>query len=134
MLRKQDGFTFIEIMVTLIILSVGLVAILKSFIISVDQMRHLTNRLYATTILDNQISSVERTLKVDNILPLSLEPIERISTGAKKVIFQPDIKISEIQDYVEIFQLDVHLTWMEGQKQRRLTRSAYLENFKKEGG
>jgi len=132
MFRRKNGFTFIEIMVTLIVLSVGLVAILKSFVISVDQMSHLTNRLYATTILDNHISFVERMLKVDNALPISLEPTEGISTGAKKIIFHPKIKISEIQDYVEIFQLEINLTWVEGQYQRHLTRSAYLENFREE--
>lgn len=128
--KNKRGFTFIEIMVTLIILSVGLVAILKSYIISVDQTRYLTNRLYATTIIDNQISLVEKMLRINNALPISLEPVEKTNIGAKKVTFRPEIKITAIPDYVEIFKLDIDLTWREGRYQRRLSRSAYLRNFK----
>ncbi len=128
--RNKKGFTFIEIMVTLIILSVGLVAILKSYIISVDQMRYLTNRIYATTIIDNQISLVERMLRINHTLPMALEPVEKINIGAKRVIFRPEIKITAIPDYVEIFKLDIDLTWVEGQYQRRLSRSAYLRHLK----
>ena len=130
MVKNKNGFTFIEIMVTLIILSVGLVSILKSYIISLDQMSHLTNRLYATTILDNQISLIERTLRIEKKFPVSLEPIERMNAGGKKVIFQPNIKISEIADYVEIFKLDIDISWIEGRYQRKLSRSAYLRNIK----
>ncbi|VAX35345.1 hypothetical protein MNBD_UNCLBAC01-28 [hydrothermal vent metagenome] len=125
---NKQGFTFIEIMVALIILSVGLVTILKAFVTSVDRMSHLTNRLYATTLLDNHIVSIQRTLRAHNTLPLSLED-ERMMTGAKETLFRPKLNISEIADFNEIFKLEVLLTWQEGHNLRQLSRSAYLVDF-----
>jgi len=129
MQRLRGGFTLIEILVTLIILSVGIVAIFKTYLISLDQINHLTYRLYATTILDNQISSIERMLRAYQALPLELTHEEEVNLGHKTIIFKQELNIGQVDEFLDVFQIEVTLTWMENNRPKQLSRSAYISNF-----
>lgn len=123
------GLTFVEVMVTLVILSSGITMVFKSFIVSLDQLRHLTNRLYATTILDNRIAYVERMLRAYKVLPMETDSAQKVDVGVKEVKFKSEMSISAVEEYVDIFRLDVSLQWQEGNKNLRMSRSAFISNF-----
>ena len=128
-LFSKRGFSFIEVMVTVVILSVGLVSIFQTFIISMDRMSHLTQRIYATHLLDNQIITIERRLRAYQVLPFDFNQVEHVDIGALTVDFVPKINVSAINDFVDVFQLDLTLEWKEGNKQLSLSRSAYISDF-----
>ena len=117
-------------MLTLVVLTTGLVVILKSFVISLDQMNHLTNRLYATVLLENKISSIERKLRAEKTLPFELNPVDTISIGRKNLEIEQAINIGSVEDFVDVFKLDVRVSWKEGARDLHLTRSAYLSDFR----
>ncbi len=127
--HNNKGFTFVEVMVALAILSFGIVMIFKVFFVSLDHMSHITSRLYASTLLDNRIEAVERHLRTFNAFPFDLEEKEAIDTGTKEMEFVRNMTLSEVEDYFDIFQLDLSLKWMEGEKEINLSRSAYISNF-----
>ena len=119
-------------MLSLAIFSAGIVAVLKTFDISITRIHHLTNRLYATTLLDNRIFEVNRTLRAYNALPFDLNHSVALDVGGKELTFKQDMRLGEVEDFSEIFQLDLAFTWMEGEQARRLSRSAYIGYFPKE--
>jgi prepilin-type N-terminal cleavage/methylation domain-containing protein len=125
----SPGFTFIEVMVTLIILTSGIAIIFKTFISSLDHMTHLRNRLYATTILDNRIQKLERVLRVYKTIPFDFENMDKVNVGEMNINFNPKMNIAQVEDYKDIFQLDLSLSWKEGQRPIRLTRSSYIMDF-----
>jgi len=126
---RKEGFTLIEILVTMTILSVGIVAIFKTYLISLDQINHLTYRLYATTILDNRISTTERMLRAFQALPIDLQHTEKVDLGHKTVNFEQELNISKVEDFLNVFEIDVTLKWMENDHQKQLSRSGYISNF-----
>ena len=113
-------------MVTLTILSVGITMIFRSYIISLERMSYLTSRLYATNILDNRISEIERSLKVYNSLPFDLSPKKSIDIGGKEIFFKQDMNISAVENFVDLFQLELGLTWDEKDREVNLSRTSYL--------
>ena len=123
------GLTFIEVMVTLIIFSVGIVGIFKTFIISLDQLNYLTDRLYASIILDNHITAIEHMLKVDRALPLETPASETLQMGSRKVVFEQELVLSAVEDFIDTFKLDLTLTWKEGTHQKHLSRSAFVNDL-----
>ena len=126
---KSDtkGFTFVEVMVALVILSVGIVAILKSFIVSLDQLSYLTNRFYATTLLDNRVAQMERTLIAYNTLSLDeLALTETVRVGSKKIDFKQQVTIEEVKNFPELFELNVTVSWKENNRDIKLARACYL--------
>ncbi len=127
---RNHGFTFIEVMVTLVILSVGIVAILKVFIVSLDQLSYLGNRVYATIALDNKIIKMSRGMSTYNTLTFrSFEENESIDTGPKNVDFKEQIKITEIANFSDLFLLESTISWNERGRTMQLARSVYLSNI-----
>lgn len=122
--------TFVEVMVTIVILSTGIVMIMKSFIVSVDRMSYLNSRLYAHIMLDNRLAIIQRRLRVFNSLPLDAGKHEKVSIGAKVVEFKPTINISEVEEFKDIFLLDLTMNWEEGSKDFKLSRSALVSDFR----
>ncbi|MFT5388175.1 MAG: type II secretion system protein I [Lysobacterales bacterium] len=128
-LTNQKGFTLIELLLTLAILTASIVTIFQSFIISLDRMRHLTHRIYATTILDNQLSEIEKTLRVYKALPFELNHSEVVEIGGKVIQYKQNMNLKALEEFVDIFQLDLKLTWDEQGHNKSLSRSAYISDF-----
>ncbi len=122
----QRGFTFIEVMVTLVILSVGIVGIFKSLLISLDQIDYLTHRLYASTTMENLMFQKERMLRDVSELSLNLGEKIDVPVGNKNIRFDQNIEISEIESYPDLFSIDVTLSWKEGDRKILLRQSGYL--------
>ncbi len=127
---NKKGFTFVEVMVTLSILSVGLVMIFKSYFLAADRMGHLQNRFHANILLDNQISEVERRFRLHGALPLGMKLSQSVDIGPRRVEFEPTIQLKEVDGFPEIFELVLSLSWMEGSRERLLSRSTFISNFK----
>ena len=128
-LKSESGFTFIEIMVTLVILSVGIVAIYQALFSSLDHISHLNSRLYANIMLEDRVAKVERILRAYKVLPFELDPQEAVDVGVKTIHFNPEMKISEVGDYIDIFKIDVAYSWEENGRTIRLSRSAYISDY-----
>lgn len=126
---RRRGFTFIEVMVTLIILASGITMIFKTYFIALDQMTYLTTRLYALMILDNRVSQIERTLRAYKTLPVQLEKMDSVDMGNQQVDFKESMSISAVDEYVEIFKLDLSIAWKQGSREIALSRSSYLSDF-----
>lgn len=126
---NQSGVTFIEIMVTLIIFTLGITAIFKIFLISVDRMAHLTNRIYVSVLMENRLAVIEQQLRVFQVLPFDLNETEKVKVGAKELVFERNTQITEVEDYADVFQVDLTYTWMENMHPVQMTRSAYISDF-----
>ena len=92
-------------------------------------MQYLTNRLYATIILDNRIARTEYMLRAYQALPFDLGQSESVDVGQKIINFKHKMAIKEVEDFVDIFQLDVFLTWSERDRMIQVSRSAYIADF-----
>lgn len=129
LLFSNSGFTFVEVMVALAVLSLGIVIIFKGFVVSLDRLSYLTNRLYATTLLDNRITAIERMLRLYETLPFELNRTEKVNVGSKEIEFRQRMSISEVDDFADVFELDLSLLWDSGKKELILSRSAYISDF-----
>ncbi len=128
-LRLKFGFTLMEIMVTIAILSVGIVFVFKALLFSLDQINYLTTRLYATTILDNRVSEIERRLRIEQTLPFDLNHPQIAKIGKREVTLKEEMNINTVEDYPDVFKLDLSLSWQQGQRSIKLSRSAYILDY-----
>ena len=128
-LRSSKGLTFIEVMVTLVIFSIGIVSIYQVYFLSFDRIRLLQNRLYANTFLDNDISAIERMLRTYQVLPLEPTANRQVDVGSHKVDFQQQLKISTVDDFIDLFQVDMSFQWEQGDRSYSLSRSAYISEI-----
>lgn len=116
-------------MLALSIFSMGIVAVFKTFTISLDRINHLTNRLYVTTLLDNRIFEVNRMLRVYDALPFDLNHSVTLDVGNQKLTFKQDMILKEVEDFSDVFEMSLSFTWMEAERKRTLSRSSYICHF-----
>ncbi|VAW18708.1 hypothetical protein MNBD_BACTEROID05-1165, partial [hydrothermal vent metagenome] len=114
----------------LAILSSGIVLIFRSFLTSLNQMSYVTTRFYATNLVDNQLYQIQKDLKAYKVLPLELEPIRNVLVGSKYVDFYQDMSISQVDEFNEVFKIDLTISWTESGKKKKITRTSYLSDFK----
>jgi prepilin-type N-terminal cleavage/methylation domain-containing protein len=124
--RALAGFTFIEIMITLVILSTGITVIFRVFFYSLDQMQAMTHRLYANVLIENRLSEIERVLKVYNALPFDVNKKVDAQLGQDQVTAEERISFRAFDEFPDLFEVNISLNWKEGKRDMKLTKTAYL--------
>jgi prepilin-type N-terminal cleavage/methylation domain-containing protein len=125
---RKKGLTFIEVMVTIVILTSGLVAIYRAFFIGVNYVERLSHRLYALNLLDSKIAVIEkdfRSLKDFNIGAMT----ESAVIDHHTVDFQYTIHMAPVGKLLSVFALDITLTWQERGQIMSISRSAYFSGI-----
>lgn len=128
-LQSPKGLSFVEVMVTLAIFSLGFVSLLNVYRVSIDRMNHLTNRLYAQVVLDNRLIAIEQSLRAYRTLPLDIQARDEVTIGSKTVSFDQSVRISAVDDFLNMFSVGISVSWREGRESRSLTGSRYISNF-----
>ncbi|MBF0512188.1 MAG: prepilin-type N-terminal cleavage/methylation domain-containing protein [Candidatus Omnitrophica bacterium] len=123
----KQGFTFIEVMVALVVLASGIVLIYKSFLLCADYLNNLTCRLYASSLIDEKIGHITESFAQWPLksLDLGLQSVT-MDINHKPVTFNYDISLQPLTDVKSVWQLDVRILWKDGLRNMRAQRSAYM--------
>lgn len=128
---RQKGFSFLEVMVVVMILSGGLVLIYKSFFMALDYTNYLTARLQANILLDEKIAELNRRLLDQNQLVLvAPSALDRVMIANRPIDFQYTLDFRAVKDWQGLFLLDITINWREGSRHVHLSRQVYLFNPK----
>ena len=118
-------------MVTVVVLTVGLLGVYKAFFLALDYTNHLTYRLHAMMLLDEKISTIERFfLDKTEIAFDRSEKIKTVQFDNKQVDFHYTTSFESVENVEGLFLLDVALSWLEGSHQIHLSRSVYISDYK----
>lgn len=125
---RKRGLSFLEVMVTAVILSVGLVAIYRSFFITFDHFHYLSCRLYANNLIETKIARAEkdfRDLKDFDIGSMT----DEVEIGNKNVAFAYTIDLKPVGTLLSVFELDITLSWDDHGRTISISRSAYFSGI-----
>jgi prepilin-type N-terminal cleavage/methylation domain-containing protein len=129
MLRTGNkGFTLLEVMITTVVLSLGATLIYQSFFISIDSFNYYSTLFKTIPWMDEKIWQTQ-----DNLARLGLgaqlETEGKLNSGGKDIIW--NLAYSPIDETGSLFQINLALSWPQGYRTVRLSRSAYANYFKK---
>ena len=124
------GFSFLEILITGVILAVGFVAVYRAFFLSLGYLHHMNYRLQANILLESKIAELDRLFKRTKTVatPFNNE-VKSIKSNNRMVDFGYTLSPQRIDDLENIYQLDVSLQWQEGARPISLKRSIYIAHF-----
>jgi general secretion pathway protein I len=126
-MRRNRGFTLIEVVVALAILGVSLTVIIELFSGGLRLAR--TSEEYTKAMSYAQMKMEEIATQQDieeGIKEGEFDNTFRWKVGVKKVDILPVEKALEFKPPVELFQIRVNILWKSGSKER----SASIESFK----
>ena len=117
-------------MTTLVILSMGIVLIYKSFFLCVDYQSHIAIRLHANILLDNKLVELEQSLRDLNDLSAAVGAyVIPLEVQNKKIDFECVVNVVPVEEYQFLYQVQVSLSWKERSRPVSLTRSCYLSSI-----
>ena len=127
--KNQKGLTFIEMMVAVSILAVGLTMIFKAFLICLDYMNHLTNRIYADIFLDNELITLQMQYQLTGEIPVGESQVAPPFRQTTPLNFQYAVNLYPLGELKDIYQLNIVLSWKEHGQTKSLVRSSYVSHF-----
>lgn len=141
---KRKGFLLIELLVTIAILSFGLVLILAGFNSSLNALRTSQNTIRASQILEEKMLRIERQAEEEEGVVagvtegqvngfswvMSVEPLEETAMPIDESLW--DEEIAPTLETV-LSTVELSLRWTQAGKERELSVITYLNSKKEEG-
>ncbi len=117
----NDAFTLIEVMVTVSVLSFGILLLYHSFFISVDSVQYASNRLNAQIWLDGKAWDEKDSFMRAKAIPIASDAGHFKLNGRD---FSSQISAQLLEP--GLYALTLVLTWKESGKERSLSYATYL--------
>lgn len=116
------GFTLIEVMVGVAILSFGIVVIFETFFVSLNTYSSYSNYLKTQNWLDEKIWDMQDRLNHSSLITMNTDS-GQVHVNNKDL---PWNMVAEVVDWDEsLIEVDVNLSWQEGGRTVTSSRHAY---------
>ena len=125
--RQPKGMTFLEVLLTASILSLGFVGVYRIYFSIFDAYHHLSCRLQAFNVMNDHLSQLQRYLQDSGQLPLGGESQSRtVTIDRQEVVFSTQSHWENVDDLPKIFRVTIELNWRERLGPKQLTRTLFL--------
>jgi prepilin-type N-terminal cleavage/methylation domain-containing protein len=126
--RLRDGFTLIEIMVSVAILSVGLILVLQGMAKCVNILRISQDNLAATILAEDKITQVEIASKQKSSGASFGDTSGEEEYGS--AVFRWEVRLSPYGEYENLNELLATVSWKDGRNNGSSSFNTYLTVFK----
>ena len=129
-LYSSRAFTFIEIMITLSILSAGIVMIYRSFFMCLNAVQHLSNRWEAYQFIEEKFETLEQQLREQGDTSFIRGNFSDWGEVAgQKLRFDYTLNVNLITNAPGAYIAEIDLSWKERNRTITLHRQAALSQF-----
>lgn len=133
LIGNNKGFTFIELMVTVIVLTVGLVLIIQGFITAAGALNNMQDNIQAVRFLDLKMQELEASAGKDNGIKRGNSE-GKFSSGAKDFNWSLEVigveKEKDLDLSEDLNEVRLKVSWQEKGLPKDLSAAAYLRNKK----
>ena len=123
------SFTFVELMITSVILLIGLVAIIQGFITATAAFNTTNNHLRLLTFMENKMQEIESAAEKDSDLK-KIDSAGQINYDSRKFAWNVEIKDVDA-DYdpkldEKLKEAKIEISWREQNYPKNLSLATYL--------
>jgi len=124
--KQQSGFTFLEVMVTVMVLSVGIIAVYRVFLSTLKYRNHVAYRLYAMNLADAHLADVSQQFRLGKPVPLQIVFQETVPIHNHDVVFAVQSSFSKPGNSDFLKRVETTVGWWEGEHNYKILRSALI--------
>jgi len=120
---RAGGFTLIEVLLSVLILSVGLIGVFRPLLASMSALEFIGNRSEASRLMIHLIWKHQEESRVLG------EIVERLGQGelvGAESVYHYSLKAEPLSSRGRLYQVDYKISWHEGGRNKSLSRGAYL--------
>ncbi len=123
----KDGFSFLECMAAVSILSLGIVMIYKALLLSLDAQQYARHRLYASQYMQSQTDFLQAVLAQQGVIPAEiLAKARNVILDHRPIIFSDNTTVTPFENWLYLLQLRREISWQERGKNFALSQTIYL--------
>jgi len=119
----KRGFTLIEIMFAVVILSFGLVLVLRSFAVALEGLQRSENVKVASYLLEEKMEEINEKAKEEGGIAKGTSSGEFDNTDCKWGL---NVWQSDVDE--DLNEVELEILWAEGKNKRSLFATTYLES------
>jgi prepilin-type N-terminal cleavage/methylation domain-containing protein len=132
--KKKDvfktGFTFFEVMITVVILAVGVVSVYRAFFASLNYQKYLKARLYAEEFLHDQITVIQQDYQRSKEEPKMFTAVPHtVRLDNEPIEFFCDSHYLTLGSLEDILQLELVLSWRQSGRNYQIKKMTYLSRL-----
>jgi prepilin-type N-terminal cleavage/methylation domain-containing protein len=125
----KKGFTLIELVMAVSILSIGVVLVLRSFLSSSGALNVIGDRLSAIEILEGKVSALKEDASAGALKEANTN--DRVDLNNRKASYSLHIsKLNPDDKETNIEEVRLGLSWQEDNKGQEEILATYIENKK----
>ena len=119
---KRVGFTLIEVMIAVAVLSLGAVFLFEAFFVSLNATHYCRRYFTVAPSLDEKVWGAQDSL---SRLGPAAQVISTVGLERDDRAIEMGLSYSLLAANQNLYAIDAVLSWQEGRRRVRLTRSAY---------
>lgn len=130
MSRRHNGFTLLEVTVTVAILSLGLVGLSQAFFTSIEAFSYAQDYLNIRPWMDELVWKVQDDLQRYGDL-INKEASDSLIVGNKRFSWHMQIEPIETAEKYALYRLTLNVFWRMGRRRKNISREIYLRYAQK---
>jgi prepilin-type N-terminal cleavage/methylation domain-containing protein len=127
--KSLRGFTLLEVMITTAVLALGATLIYQSFFIAVDSFNYYSTLLKITPWMNERIWQAQDDFKHFGLAATASAGGGKLEVNNKNINWS--LAYNSVDQLDNFSQIDLILFWQQGQRQVKLSRSAYAMHLEK---
>ena len=120
LIERNDGLTLIEVLITLVILSVGLLALAGLQISAIKGNSNSKRMTMAVSIAEKKIEQIKNT----SYTSIQSEPAQQFVEGG--ISFTRQVNVADNNPFQNTKKIDVTVTWKDGSKSHTIPLSTII--------
>lgn len=123
-LRKNGGFTLLEVLVAVAILSFGIVYVFHTFFSAASALKHMDNRISASFLLEkNTWNTKKMFFQSDSMYNYT----DRKLVGEDPAV-DAVVSLKRVSGYSGVFEVKAKAYWTEGRRNITFDKVVYIRN------
>jgi prepilin-type N-terminal cleavage/methylation domain-containing protein len=121
--RRQVGFSLVEVMICVVILSLGLFSVNQTLLRSLSSLHYIETRFEANRVAENKIWEIQNQALHQKVAPGSRESGTLL--GADKT-FEYEASAHPIDHMNRLYKVRFVVRWLESGREKALIRNFYI--------
>ncbi len=121
--HDEAGFTLLEVLLSLVIIAVGLLAVYRPLLSATATMDHMDKRSAASYLMSDQLSVLQQKVSLYREAPPARK---RGQIPYGKWTFDYDIQSLPVQKAGGLYEAKFDVSWPEGGRRKHVSRSTYV--------
>ena len=121
-MKNLKGMTLIEVLASVVVLSVGITACYKPLLVSLDVLQYLDERIHANYLMNEQIWKLEEKLMRGGELQEGGQSLSDSSDPN----YETQIRTQHLADNKRLERVSIHVSWTHSRQTKGVTQEIYL--------